>query len=185
MIRQYVLPALLALTAVLPSAYSQRQLGRDPLNEKEVDELRDTAQMPNHRLKAYVGFLRARMESVEHLQADPKAKNRGRQIHDLLQDIATLADEIDENMGLFADQHWDIRKSLKDVIEGQNEVYLKLRAMKDASAADPKLQEEVEEYRLALRDAIEALTSSLDSARKTVQEQALAASDKKLKKAQE
>ncbi len=184
MIRRYLLPALLVLAAGLLPAYSQ-QLGRDPLNEKEVDELRDTAQMPNHRLKAYVGFLRTRMGSLERLQADPKAKDRGHQIHDLLQDIATLADEIDENMDRYADEHWDIRKSLKDVIEGQNEVYLKLRALKDSSASDPKLKDEAEEYRLALRDAIEALTSSLDAARKTVQEQGLAASDKKLKKPQE
>lgn len=170
---------LLLLLAALP-VWAQ-QLGYDPLNDKEQDELRDTAQLPNHRLKAYVKFLRARVAAMEALQADAKAEKRGRRIHDLLQDIATLADELDGNMDRFSSASWDIRKSLKTVIEGENEIYLKLRAMKENPPTDPKLREEFEEYRFALRDAIESVQSALESSRKTVLEQNQLAKDKQLK----
>ena len=68
---------------------------RDPLNEKEVDEMRESADWPDKRLELMVKFARARMTAIDQLRANGKtAKDRPMQIHDLLEDFTTLVDEI-------------------------------------------------------------------------------------------
>ena len=121
--------AFVTLLVVSPAAAQNNKVGHDPLTPAEVDQLRDTAVEPNQRLKLYVQFARVRMTSIDQLLADPKAKDRAGQLHDLLQDFATLSDEIADNVDMYHTQHWDIRKSLKLVIEGDSEFQLKLRKL--------------------------------------------------------
>lgn len=153
----------------------------DPLNPVEADQLRDTAMQPNKRLKLYVEFARARMTSIEQVIADPKAKNRAGQLHDLLSDFSVLIDEIADNVDTYNEQQWDIRKSLKLVIEGEAEFQLKLRKLSEA-ADDPKTADQAEPYKFVLQDAMESLNSGADDARRAMQEQNTLAKDKKLKK---
>jgi hypothetical protein len=151
-------------------------MGRDPLAPAEADKLRDTAMQPNLRLKLYVEFARARMTSIDQLLADPKVKNKSEQLHDLLEDFSTLIDEIADNVEMFHDQHWDIRKSLKLVIEGDSEFQLKLRTLAESTSAD------AESYKFVVKDALESLNTNADDARHAMQEQNALAKDKKLKK---
>src|SRR2546430_17092096 len=84
---------MLALLIALPLRSQVRD--RDPLTEKEVDQLRETAIEPEKRLKLMVDFTRARMVAIDQLQSDPKmAKDRAQKIHDLLEDIASLVEEV-------------------------------------------------------------------------------------------
>lgn len=172
-----LLGCVLALLTVLP-VVAQRKMGHDPLNPLETDKLRDTAQEPNQRLKLYVGFARDRITKIDQLVADPKAQDRASQLHDLLADFAILVDEIADNVDTYHGEHWDIRKSLKLVIEGDSEFQVKLRTLSEAlrNAAD------AEHYKFVLQDAIESLNNSADDARHVMQEQNALAKDKKLKK---
>lgn len=175
-----LLTVIFALALTAPVA-AQHRLGHDPLNPKEADQLRDTALEPVERLKLYVTFARARMTSIDQVLADPKAKDKAKQLHDLLEDFATLADEIADNVDTYHGEHWDIRKSLKLVIEADSEFKLKLRKLAE-SATDPKLSAEAEPYKFVLQDAIESLNNSADDARHIMQEQNDLAKAKKLKK---
>ncbi|HWC17694.1 MAG TPA: hypothetical protein VG498_11810, partial [Terriglobales bacterium] len=84
---------------------------RDPLNDKEVDQLRETAIEPEKRLKLMVEFTKARMLAIDQLRSDPKmAKDRGKRIHDLLEDVTTLVDEIDDNVDDYNQREADLRK---------------------------------------------------------------------------
>ena len=172
--------AVLAMLLTIPAA-GQNRAGHDPLNPAEVDQLRDTAIEPNQRLKLYVQFARTRMNSIDQLISDPKAKERGGQLHDLLQDFATLTDEIADNVDMYHGQDWDIRKSLKLVIEGDSEFQLKLRKLSDF-AKDPKNADEAEQDKFVLRDALESLNNNADDARHAMQEQNELAKGSKLKK---
>ena len=97
MVHRLVASVLITLLLLLPTWSQVRE--RDPLTEKEVDQLRETAIEPEKRLKLMVEFTRARMVAIEQLRSDPKlAKERGQRTHDLLEDIATLVDEIDDNV---------------------------------------------------------------------------------------
>lgn len=173
---KYVWFCALILAVSMPLA-AQHRIGRDPLNPEETDKLRDTAMEPNERLKLYVGFARARMTSLEQVSADQKAKDKSKQMHDLLEDFSILIDEIADNVDMFHGQHWDIRKSLKLVIEGDTEFQLKLRKLSETSAADQS-----DSYKFVLRDALESLNNGADDARHAMQEQNALAKEKKLKK---
>ena len=166
----------LVLLVLAVTLVAQHRMGRDPLAPAEADKLRDTAMQPNLRLKLYVEFARARMTSIDQLLADPKVKNKSEQLHDLLEDFSTLIDEIADNVEMFHDQHWDIRKSLKLVIEGDSEFQLKLRTLAESTSAD------AESYKFVVKDALESLNTNADDARHAMQEQNALAKDKKLKK---
>jgi hypothetical protein len=176
-----IVTCVLAVMIAAPLLGGQRRLGHDPLTPGEVDQLRDTAVEPNHRIKLYVEFARRRMTSVDQVIADPKAKDRGAQLHDLLQDFATLMDEIGDNLDMYNEQQWDVRKSLKLVIEGDSEFQLKLRKLADLNN-DPKLSAEADQYKFVLQDAQESLNNNADDARHIMQDQNELAKNKKLKK---
>lgn len=177
---KFLLACSLVFAFLIP-CFAQHRLGHDPLNPEESDKLRDTAQEPNKRLKLYVEFARARMTSIEQTVADPKMKDRAAKLHDLLDDFSTLIDEIADNIDMYHGQHWDIRKSLKLVIEGDSEFQLKLRKLSD-DANSPNPPPGADNYKFVLKDALESLSNNADDVRHTVQEQNELAKEKKLKK---
>ena len=151
---------------------------RDPLNEKEIDQMREAADYPDKRLELMVGFARARIASIEQLRADPKSgKDRPMQVHDLLQDFTSLLDEIDDNIDMYGSHKTDMRKGLKLVIEADSEWQLQLRRLKEQSPP-----EELDQYSFVLTNASEAVKDTADSARQELQEQNELAKNKKLNK---
>jgi D-serine deaminase-like pyridoxal phosphate-dependent protein len=165
-----VLSCLAAVVLLAGSSLAQAHQ-RDPLTAKEVDQLRETAQEPEKRLKLMVEFTRARLQSLEQLRADPKAgKDRGDRMHDLLQDIASLVDEHDDNVDDYNQRNADLRKPLKIVIEMDTELQNKLRLLNTA-AEDPKNAGEAADYKFALQDAMGSVNQSSDTSRKLLDEQ--------------
>ena len=163
---------LLLLVAV---GWAERR--RDPLTPAEIDLLRDTAQEPDARLKLFVGFARARLDRVDKAGTDPEVKDKVQAIRDRLQDFLDVYDELDDNVGTFADRKDDIRKSLKLVIEADTEFQAKLRALKDGAAAH---KNEAAEYNLLLADVMEAVDSGANDHRQLLTEQQALAKEKKL-----
>lgn len=164
---------LVLLMAVSAQAAAQK---RDPLNEKEIDQMRETADFPDKRLEAMVQFTRARINSIEQLQANPKtAKDRPMQIHDLLEDFTALLDEIEDNIDMYGSHKADMRKGLTLLIEADSEWQLKLRRLKEQSPP-----EELDQFSFVLTNAVEAAGDTADDARKELQEQNQLAKQKKL-----
>jgi hypothetical protein len=151
---------------------------RDPLTDKEIDEMREAADLPDKRLQLLASFARARMTSIQQLRADSgSAKDRPVQIHDLLQDLISLLDEIDDNIDMYGSHKTDMRKGLKLIIEADSEWQLQLRRLKEQSPP-----EELEQYSFVLNNASEAVQDGADGARKELQEQNELARNKKLVK---
>src|SRR6185312_11491738 len=97
MLKRWVMVS--ATVIALLTAALAGKVRRDPLTDPETDQLREVAQEPAKRLKLYITFARARLTAIEQLRADPKlASDRGRQIHDLLEDFTNIVDEIDDNI---------------------------------------------------------------------------------------
>lgn len=153
--------------ALLP-AFAQE---REPLNDKEVDELREAAMEPAKRLKLYLMFSGERLINIDNLQGNNKADNRGAQIHDLLQDFGTLIDEMDDNIDEYARRAQDMRKVLPDVIQSETEFQTKLRELQQSTLNDPKAAQEVRTYNFALQDAMDSLRESIEDAQKTLADQ--------------
>lgn len=174
---QWLAGLIFLLCFVAQCAVAQTR-DRDPLNEKEIDQMRESADFPDKRLELMINFARARIASVDQLRANAKdAKDRPMQIHDLLQDFASLLDEIDDNVDMYSSHKTDMRKGLRLLIEADSEWALKLRSLKEQSPP-----EELEQYSFVLANAREALNDSADGARKELQEQNELAKANKLNK---
>jgi hypothetical protein len=151
---------------------------RDPLNEKEIDEMRESADWPDKRLELMVKFAKARMNSIEQLEANGKtAKDRPMQIHDLLEDFSTLLDEIEDNVEMYGSHKADMRKGLTLLIEANSEWQLQLRRLKTQSPP-----EELDQYSFVLTNATDAVSDIADDARQVLHEQNELAKEKKLTK---
>lgn len=161
---RWLLMLLLCAALTLPTASAKGK--RDPLTAAEIDQLREVTQEPAKRIKLIVKFARARMLAIEQLRSDPKlAGERGKQLHDLLEDFDVIADELDRNLDMYSRQRSDLRKPLKEVIEAYTEWQLKLRAIQQTDLADAKIAAEMKEVEFVLDSAMETVNAGLDSAR--------------------
>jgi hypothetical protein len=158
------LALLLALPLLCPLSAQRR---RDPLNPLEIDQLRDAMLDPDARLKLYVKFSRDRMTKLEQMRSDPKATDRARQTHDMLEDFLAVYDELNDNIDMYVGRKDDIRRPLKVIIEADTEFQSKLRAIKNSANAGAA---EVSQYEFLLTDALDTIDSSADDHRKTVAE---------------
>lgn len=157
---------------------------RDPLTEKEVDEMREVAQFGDKRLRLMLTYAQTRMLAIYQLRGDSKlADGRGARVHDLLEDFADIVTELDRNIDQYADQKQDIRKALKEIIEANADFQVKLRTLKE-SATQPANIAEAKEWRYVLDDAVDAVNGNGGNARHTLDEQNELAKDKKLHKPQ-
>jgi hypothetical protein len=160
-----ILTAMLLLTT---AAFAQK---RDPLTDAEADQLRQVAMEPQKRLKLYLKFTEARLDSIDQLRGDPKqADGRGAKIHDLLEDFASLIDEINDNLDQYGDRalnkddEKDFHKGLKEVITGEQRFRARLRTLRHEMETDPQTRTESKDYAFVLQDAEDALKSSLETA---------------------
>ncbi len=153
---------------------------RDPLNNVEIDQLREAAQDPNDRIPLIVKFARARLQSLEQVRSDPKlsAADRADQIHDLLQDFTSIYDELGDNLDMYQDQKADFRKAMHVVIEGDAEFQNRLKTFNDTVTADPA-KYGVRDYQFVLQNAIDAVNSGATDHRQVLQEQNELAKDRK------
>jgi len=164
----------LLLLSLSPAAAERR---RDPFNQLEIDQIRDAAQEPDIRLKLFVKFSRVRLDAVEQVRTDAKVTDKPEATHDRLQDFLDVYDELNENIDTYSDRHNDIRKSLKVIIEADNEFQAKLHALKDAANITP---EQAKPYEFLLSNALETLDSSVQDHRQLLTEQEDLAKHKKL-----
>jgi len=146
----------------------QAQSRREPLNDKEIDELRDAAQEPTARIKLYIEFCRNRLVALEQMRSDPKVTDRAQQTHDKLQNFLDVYDELSDNIDTFVGRNADLRKPLKLVIEADTEYAAKLRALKSASDSTSA---EAQKYQFLLDNAIDSVDGGARDHRQLLSEQ--------------
>jgi hypothetical protein len=177
---------LLLLLLLSVAANAKR---RDPLTEAETDQLRESAMDPYNRIKLMVKFTEARLVAIDQVRVDPKlGAERGRHIHDLLEDFTSLIDEINDNLDQYEGRPLNeesvkqYHKGLKELIEADARFDLRLRTLKSAAESDPVTRREAPDFRFVLQDALDALKSNADMAREyieTTHEQKSSESEKK------
>jgi hypothetical protein len=155
---------------VLLSSLSALAQRRDPLTDQETDLLREAAQEPYKRLKLLIKFAAQRLDTVEQIQNEPQAADRGKRLHDAREEFRESVDELDDNIDDYSQKQSDLRKALNELISSENSFKTRLEGIKRVSE-DPKHMEFSKLYSFALQDALEAVTLSLEDADKTLQEQ--------------
>ncbi|HEV7551677.1 MAG TPA: hypothetical protein VGP65_08345 [Candidatus Angelobacter sp.] len=164
---------LLLLLLLSVAANAKR---RDPLTEAETDQLRESAMDPYNRIKLMVKFTEARLVAIDQVRVDPKlGAERGRHIHDLLEDFTSLIDEINDNLDQYEGRPLNkesvkqYHKGLKELIEADARFDLRLRTLKSAAESDPVTRREAPDFRFVLQDAMDALKSNADIAREYIE----------------
>ncbi len=161
-VRQSVLAAglLLAMGAAFHSAPAQQQ-NKDPLTDDQVEQVRDAADRPAERVKLYTKFIEQRTSEI-HKQATSRLPSQHPEVelHNLLQEFTRLADELQDNLDSYADEHADMRKPLKELIEHSSKWPAVLNEPQASS-----------QYDFARKTALDAAISTNDLAKKLLKEQ--------------
>ena len=168
---------LLASLVLVRPGFAQKRY--DPLNQKEIDDLREAHEEPDKRLKLFVEYARARLTSMEEARTNPKTTDRGAITHDWLTDFLDIYDELDDNVQMYVDRKDDFRKPMKMVIDADTEFQSKLLALRDAAGVS---QAEFKQYEFVLTNALESVDNGVESHRKVLQQLEEEAKKKKKKK---
>jgi hypothetical protein len=141
-------------------SHSWAQSKKDPLTEQQVEDVREAGTDPPQRIKLFAGYIEDRTTEIHTLNTDRGAQNKGVRIHQQLEEFTRLADDLEDNMDNFNEQHADLRKVLKEVI--------------DKSAAWTAILNEPppsSQYDFARKTALEANQSVHESATQMLDEQ--------------
>jgi hypothetical protein len=107
---------LLVLPALLCPLPLHAQKDKDPLNENEVDQIRELRDQPVQRIKLYQKFIEDRIATIKQIGPNPKAEDRKAVLRSKLEEFTRLADELQDNLDTFDEAHADIRKALKELV---------------------------------------------------------------------
>jgi hypothetical protein len=152
---------LAALLLVGLCAAAQAQRGHDPLNPREVEAMRESAQEPKKRVDLLLSFARERVLAIERLRSAAKpGKDDPSAIAELLTDLASLIDELDDNLAMYNGHSEDLRRPLQHVLDTESE-FLKKLAVLDQNATPLERRR----FAAALEDASDSLKTSVEGAR--------------------
>ncbi len=154
------LAGLFCLLLAVPLA-AQRQK-RDPLTEKQQDQIEEAGIDPVARIDLYVKFLNDYCDTIKGLVPRAKSAARSRRIDDELQDFSALMDELGDNLDMFSQRKADLRKSLK----GLNESIQRWQTVLHDLPSEPG-------FELSLKEAIDSANDLSDQAKEiTVNQEA-------------
>ena len=105
------LTALVCLLLTVPLAAQKQK--REPLTEKQQDEIAEAGINPVVRVNLYVRFLNEYSDTIKGLVPRARSSARVLRIDDTLQDFTALMDELGDNLDVYSERKADIRKSLK------------------------------------------------------------------------
>jgi hypothetical protein len=110
------------LLAIAPgNRYSPAQSKKDPLTEQQIEDVREAGDEPVPRIKLFVGYVDDRAKQIHSISTDAGAQNREVRIHNLFDEFTRLSDDLQDNMDNFDQQHADLRKVLKEVVDKTGE----------------------------------------------------------------
>ena len=108
----------LLLFAIVP-AHAQSK--KDPLTDQQIEDVREAGDQPLVRVKLFVGYVDERAKSIHSINADPIAQNKSLRLHNLFEEFTRLCDDLQDNMDNFDEQHADLRKVLKEIVDKTTE----------------------------------------------------------------
>lgn len=109
---------VLILLAIAPILAQSK---KDPLTDQQIEDVREAGDQPLQRIKLFVGYVDDRAKGIHTLNADPIAQNKNVRLHNLMEEFTRLSDELQDNMDNFDQQHADLRKVLKEIVDKTGE----------------------------------------------------------------
>ena len=114
-------PIIFAIALVLSPTGPVPLLGqkehRQPLNEVQIDKIREAGIDPDARIKLYAQFVGEHVEAIKSLVPRRQSNARAKRMDDELQDLTALMDELGSNLDQYGERKADLRRSLKALSE--------------------------------------------------------------------
>ena len=110
------------------------QVRESALSEVEVEVLREKAPEPAERVLAFVGFLNDRTKAIEKLLLGRRKPGREDDIHDLMEQFSSIANDLQDNLDDYDKHHKDVRKALPKLLVATERWGTALRSPADESA---------------------------------------------------
>lgn len=151
----FFVSALMLLSPFASQTWAQSK--KDPLNEDEIDQVREFGDRPNERIKVYAKFIEERITAIKQLSTDKRAENRSAELRAKIEEFTRLVDELQDNLDTYDNEHADVRKALKDLVPESD----KWEAVLHQPPSD-------QNYEFSRKTAVEAAQSIADQA-KTLQ----------------
>jgi DNA-binding ferritin-like protein len=106
---------------LLAMAALSAQSRKDPLTDQQIEAVREAGDQPPERIKLFIGYVDERAKEIHSLDTDRGAQNKTLRIHNLFDEFTQLSDELQDNMDNFDQQHADLRKALKEIVDKTGE----------------------------------------------------------------
>ncbi|WP_158794254.1 hypothetical protein [Granulicella sp. L60] len=148
----------LLLFGLALTAHAQR--ADNALSEGEVEQLRESAYVPNDRVLLFIKLLDTRNKTIQDLFAHPRKPGREEDTHDLLEQFTSIADELNDNLDDYGPRHSDIRKSLPKLVDATERWASNLKSPPDDEA-----------YAVSRRLALEAVRDLHEQATQMIADQ--------------
>ena len=117
---------------------------------------------PNDRVKLFIKFIEDRTAAIHRAVVRPETQHPGVEIHDQLDAFTSLIDELQDNLDAYDEQHGDVRKSLKYLLEHAE----KWKAVLQEPPGSP----EYDFVRKSAQDSVDTLTRSASELLKSQEE---------------
>ncbi|HXC94505.1 MAG TPA: hypothetical protein VNU92_02335 [Edaphobacter sp.] len=136
------------------------QANDSALSEREIEQLRESAYIPNDRIILFIKLLDTRDKAIQELYAHPRKPGREQDTHDLMAQFTSIADELNDNLDDYGPHHRDIRKSLPKLLDATERWSSNLKQPPENSS-----------YDLARKLALEAIRDIREEASKLIDDQ--------------
>ena len=169
MMRLFAYLLCLALSSTALAQHGRGNVRRDPMTDKEVEQMREFRDQPDRRVKVLNQIIQKRIDLLAEWEKDVKSvppSERGQLTHDLLEDITNLLDEFGDNVDTFLKEQADIRKPLHESVTVLTSLQSQLSSIKTNDAQKPWFPD----FSFPLNDALDAVEHSLKDTNDAIQE---------------
>ena len=150
--------AVALLLCFAPALHAQ--IVEPALSDAEVEILRDKAPVPPERVLAFVGFLDDRTKAIDKLVTLQHRPGRELDIHDMMEQFTSIANDLDDNLDEYGKRHKDLRKILPKLVAATERWATALKSPPDHEA-----------YNISRKLALESVSDIHEAATHLIDEQ--------------
>jgi hypothetical protein len=98
------------------------------MSQAEIESLREASYMPVDKIKAFEKMLDDRERRIDELMKKRRGPGFGVDMHDVMEQLGAIADELNDNLDDYNSKHRDVRKALPKLVQATDRWSTSLRA---------------------------------------------------------
>jgi protein-tyrosine-phosphatase len=151
----------LGCLALTISAAAQKE-HRQPLSEKQIDDIREAGIDPDMRIKLYTQYVGEKVDTIKGLTPRIHSGTRTKRLDNELQDLTALMDELGSNLDQYGERKADLRKSLKTLSDSSKQWLETLNALRSEPGFDLSRKEAIDSEKDLADQATQMLKEQTD-----------------------